>query len=67
VVSDLLIFARSGPLQGAAWVGFGVWILYYFGQLMICRGVVNTLPVLEAEDEARAQEAPPNLSAHSAT
>jgi len=67
VVSDLLIFARSGPLQGAAWVGFGVWILYYFGQVLICRGVVNTLPVLEAEDEARAQEAPPNLSAHSAT
>lgn len=43
VVSDLLIFARSGPLAGQAWVGFGVWSLYYFGQLMICVGVVRTL------------------------
>ena len=43
VVSDLLIFARSGPLAGQAWVGYGVWGLYYFGQLMICLGVVRTL------------------------
>ena len=67
VISDLLIFARSGPLHGMAWVSIGVWSLYYFGQVLICRGVVITLPVLEAEDEAANQVAPPNLSAHSAT
>lgn len=67
VISDLLIFARSGPLHGLPWVGVAVWGLYYLGQLMICRGVVTTLPTLEAEDEAAAQDAPPNLSAHSTT
>ena len=67
VISDLLIFARSGPLHGLPWVGVAVWSLYYLGQVMICRGVVITLPTLEAEDEAATQDAPPNLSAHSAT
>lgn len=43
VVSDLLIFAREGALAGAAWVGFGVWSLYYAGQLLICLGVTRTL------------------------
>jgi len=43
VVSDLLIFARLGPLAGATWVGFGVWTLYFGGQLLICLGVSGTL------------------------
>lgn len=43
VASDLFIFAREGPLAGQAWVGFAVWGLYYFGQLMICLGVTRTL------------------------
>lgn len=43
LVSDLLIFARQGPLHGQAWVGFGVWGLYYLGQLMIVLGVTQTL------------------------
>ena len=43
VVSDLLIFGREGPLAGANWVGFAIWTLYYFGQLMICLGVTRTL------------------------
>lgn len=43
VVSDLLIFARIGPLEGQAWVGYGVWSLYYGSQLMICLGVARTL------------------------
>lgn len=47
LVSDLLIFARMGPLQGAAWTGFGVWGLYFAGQLLIVLGVTRTL----AEDE----------------
>jgi len=50
VVSDLLIFARAGPLAGEAWVGYGVWGLYFAGQFLICVGVVATL----AADRARA-------------
>jgi uncharacterized membrane protein YhhN len=41
VVSDLLIFARSGPIPESFWSGLAVWGLYYFGQLMICLGVVS--------------------------
>jgi len=43
VASDLLIFARSGPLAGQAWVGFAVWSLYFAGQALICLGVSRTL------------------------
>jgi uncharacterized membrane protein YhhN len=43
VVSDLLIFARAGPLEGAAWIGLGVWGLYYGGQFLICVGVTRVL------------------------
>lgn len=43
VVSDLLIFARMGPLAGAAWVGPAIWLLYYVGQLLIALGVMKTL------------------------
>lgn len=41
LVSDLLIFARSGPLAGVAWVGFAVWSLYFAGQALIAVGVVR--------------------------
>lgn len=43
VVSDLLIFAREGPLQGAPWTGFAVWTLYFLGQALICLGVTRRL------------------------
>lgn len=43
VVSDLLIFAREGPLADQAWVGFGIWGLYFAGQALICLGVTRTL------------------------
>lgn len=43
VASDLLIFARGGALEGAAWVGLAIWALYYGGQLLICLGVVRGL------------------------
>ena len=44
VVSDLLIFARMGPLAGVApgWVGFEVWSLYFAGQALVCVGVVRS-------------------------
>ena len=45
LVSDLLIFARSGPLAGQATaaVGFAVWSLYFAGQALICVGVTRAL------------------------
>lgn len=43
VVSDLLIFARLGPLPDNLFSGFAVWGLYYFGQLLICVGVAKAL------------------------
>lgn len=43
VGSDLLIFARSGPLAGAAWIGFAIWGLYFAGQTLICLGVTRSL------------------------
>jgi uncharacterized membrane protein YhhN len=45
LASDLLIFARSGPLAGiaTAWVGFAVWGLYFGGQALLCVGVVSSL------------------------
>jgi uncharacterized membrane protein YhhN len=43
VVSDLLIFARSGPLHGQDWVGYAIWSLYFGGQLLIVLGVTRTL------------------------
>lgn len=43
LVSDLLIFAREGPLAGQAWASYGVWILYFGGQALICVGCVRAL------------------------
>lgn len=43
LISDLLIFARQGPLHGQAWLGFAVWGLYYLGQLLIVLGVTQVL------------------------
>jgi uncharacterized membrane protein YhhN len=43
VASDLLIFARGGPLAGQTWVGFFVWSLYFAGQALICTGVARAL------------------------
>lgn len=43
VLSDLLIFARLGPLDGSAIPDLLIWPLYYFGQFLICTGVVQAL------------------------
>ena len=42
-LSDLLIFARIGPLAGSALPGLLIWPLYYFGQFLICTGVIGEL------------------------
>jgi uncharacterized membrane protein YhhN len=43
VASDLLIFARMGPLAGSVIPGLLIWPLYYFGQFLICTGVIGEL------------------------
>jgi uncharacterized membrane protein YhhN len=50
LASDLLIFARAGPLAGqaTALVGFLVWSLYFAGQALICLGVTRSLADAEA-------------------
>lgn len=42
LISDLLIFARMGPLEGAVWIGAAIWLLYYLGQLFIFLGVARS-------------------------
>jgi uncharacterized membrane protein YhhN len=43
VVSDLLIFARLGPMATSALPALLIWPLYFTGQAMIVMGVVRTL------------------------
>ena len=47
LASDLLIFARMGPLAATEWVGPAIWLLYFGGQLLIAMGVVSTLNTAE--------------------
>ena len=47
VASDLLIFARAGPLHGAAWIGLAIWGLYFVGQVLVCLGVTRGLAEIE--------------------
>lgn len=51
LASDLLIFARMGPIQPGFTVGLAVWGLYFAGQTMICLGVSGAL---DGRDTARA-------------
>jgi len=43
VASDLLIFAQMGPLAESPLPGLAIWPLYFFGQFLICTGVVRRL------------------------
>lgn len=43
VASDLLIFARMGPLAGNGLAGQLIWPLYYIGQFLICIGAIGAL------------------------
>lgn len=45
VASDLLIFARMGPMEASAVPGLLIWPLYFGGQALIAHGVVETLAV----------------------
>ena len=43
VASDLLIFARMGPLATSSLPGLLIWPLYFAGQVLVTIGVVRTL------------------------
>ena len=43
VASDLLIFARLGPLAGSPLPGLLIWPTYFAGQALIAWGVVTVL------------------------
>lgn len=43
VVSDIVLVAQMGPLNGWIGQGFVVWYTYYFGVLLIATGIVQTL------------------------
>lgn len=47
--SDLLIFARMGPLAGHFLPEYMVWPLYYMGVLLIVTGVIDTVRKKEPE------------------
>ncbi|WP_068076487.1 lysoplasmalogenase family protein [Novosphingobium lentum] len=55
VASDVLIFARMGPLAASALPGWLIWPLYYVGQFLICTGVIATLS--RNGEDARLQAA----------
>ena len=48
VASDLLIFARMGPLSASSLPGLLIWPLYYLGQFLICTGAAGYLRGREA-------------------
>ena len=43
LVSDLLLFAEMGPLQGSMIPQILVWPVYYLGQFLIAVGIAQTL------------------------
>jgi len=43
VLSDVLLFAEMGPLEGSPVPQYLVWPIYYLGQLLIAVGVAQTL------------------------
>ena len=43
LASDLLIFARMGPLEAEAWATYAIWGLYFGGQVLIVRGITQAL------------------------
>ncbi len=56
VASDLLIFARMGPLVDSALPGLLIWPLYYLGQFLVCTGVIRAL----RQQTARLELGPPS-------
>ena len=42
-IKRLLIFAHVGPMAHSVLPGLLIWPLYYFGQFLICTGVIGEL------------------------
>ncbi len=61
VLSDLLIFARLGTMPDNLATGLAVWGLYYFGQVLICIGVIKGLnvPIADFPGESRGPDRTP--------
>nr|WP_221214656.1 lysoplasmalogenase [Novosphingobium hassiacum] len=55
VASDLLIFARMGPLATSVIPGLLIWPLYYFGQFLICTGAIKTLQTVPSSFPRRRE------------
>lgn len=53
VASDLLIFARLGPLSASILPSLLIWPLYFAGQFLICIGVVGSAVVQPEHAPAR--------------
>lgn len=51
VASDLLIFAKLGPLAGSSLPGMLIWPLYFLGQALIAWGGVTTLLRWQADED----------------
>lgn len=43
LMSDLLIFARQGPLDGVPSLSYVVWLSYFIGEVLVTVGVVSRL------------------------
>jgi hypothetical protein len=54
LLSDLLLFAELGPLQGNIVPQIAVWPMYYVGQLLIATGIAQTLRKRDPELRAVA-------------
>jgi uncharacterized membrane protein YhhN len=52
LISDLVIFAKMGPLPETFLTGLAVWVPYYGGQLLICVGVVRALTSFPLREKA---------------
>jgi uncharacterized membrane protein YhhN len=43
LTSDMVIFARLGPLKGTAYIDEMIWLLYFAGAFLVALGVVESL------------------------
>jgi YhhN family len=59
LMSDLLIFARQGPLEGIPALSYAVWLSYFLGEVLVCIGVVTMLTDQAKPNARLSSVAPP--------